>query len=135
MRVLNRKPEYCIKCHSCERACSNKWFKEKNAEKARVRIIEPADGEGKPQIITCTQCNVCIKVCPVSAIVRDEDGIVRIIDEKCIGCYSCVTACPEKSMFEHKEYLPAFKCVACGECTRMCPTGAVYIKEQEVPED
>lgn len=135
MRVLCKKPQYCMKCHACESTCSRTWFKEKDHEKARLRIIDPPSGSGRPEMRTCTQCGKCIPICPVTAIYRDEAGIVQINNEKCIGCYACVTGCPEKAMFDHKTYLPAFKCVSCGECTRVCPTNAIYIEEKPIPEE
>ena len=135
MRILRNKPEYCMKCHACEKTCSRKWFDEKNLEKARLRIIEPVTGMGVPRMITCTQCGTCKKACPNGAIYRDEAGIVKIDEEKCVACYTCVAACPEEAMFKHEDYRPPFKCIACGECARVCPTSAVHIKEEPLIED
>jgi len=48
----------------------------------------------KPQTRTdsCTMCECCIEVCPVSAIsVRDEKAFID--SDICIGCGECISAC------------------------------------------
>ena len=42
----------------------------------------------------CTDCGVCIGVCPVDAITLADDYEVLISDQECIGCGLCVDACP-----------------------------------------
>ena len=40
----------------------------------------------------CTNCSVCLEYCPADAI-EQENGSVRIIDERCIGCGECLVVC------------------------------------------
>lgn len=44
----------------------------------------------------CMHCDrpACIKVCPVRATYKNEEGIVAQIFARCIGCRYCTVACP-----------------------------------------
>ncbi len=46
--------------------------------------------------VACQQCNdaPCVKVCPVQATFRRDDGMVLIDYNRCIGCRYCMAACP-----------------------------------------
>lgn len=128
MKVLRNKPELCIQCHACESTCSKTWFKEDNVQKSCIRIND--NDEGGVAITSCTQCGECIPICPIEAITRDKNGIVRINKSICVGCFMCVGYCPELAMFMHEEYLEPFKCIACGQCVKACPTGTLFIEQE-----
>ncbi len=40
----------------------------------------------------CVNCQVCMKWCPVDAIVEKEN-VAYIIEEKCVGCGECISLC------------------------------------------
>jgi len=45
----------------------------------------------------CIGCGICIRECPVNAIVM-EDGKAVIDMEKCIRCKKCHEICPQKAV-------------------------------------
>ena len=48
---------------------------------------------------------------------------------KCIGCESCVSACPVEaiSMVDEKAKV-SNECIDCGECVEECPVGAIIME-------
>jgi len=108
-------------CRACEAACAEK-----------MRPLGPAilasrvHEAGVSKNVTCFQCGEpeCIKACPADAIVKsEEDGVVRVIQDNCIGCEQCVTACPYGNMYYSTEAGVAFKCDLCGgepKCVDAC---------------
>ncbi len=42
----------------------------------------------------CKDCYKCLKYCPVKAI-KFENGISRIVEERCILCGNCIKVCPQ----------------------------------------
>lgn len=42
----------------------------------------------------CNHCNICAKLCPVSAI---DKKTLKIDEERCLRCFSCVKRCPRKA--------------------------------------
>ena len=67
----------------------------------------------------CTQCDICLQVCPSAAISRVE-GRYLIDDGKCTGCRICAAECPRGAITMPK----VGSCIACGYCTTLfeCPS-------------
>ena len=50
----------------------------------------------------CTDCGVCVPICPSGALVMDPlTRKINFRDSKCIACEICVKACPVKAMEAH----------------------------------
>lgn len=84
----------------------------------------------------CNHCEnpLCVANCPTGAMhKRDEDGIVESDSEICIGCDTCVQACPYGAPVLDENAKRAIKCDLCrprierGEeplCVCSCPAEA-----------
>ena len=46
----------------------------------------------------CIGCTICIKVCPVDAIVGARHMIHRVLEDQCNGCELCIDECPVDCM-------------------------------------
>jgi len=70
------------------------------------------EAKKKTYPVLCNHCKkaVCVDVCPAGASARREDGIVTVDPDRCIGCRSCVIACPyqQRTFLElvDSEYFP-----------------------------
>ena len=50
----------------------------------------------------CTNCGVCVPICPTEALVVDpETRKVLFHNKKCIACELCVKICPPRAMEVH----------------------------------
>jgi Fe-S-cluster-containing dehydrogenase component len=94
----------------------------------------------------CQQCEdpACVRVCPTGACYKDEaDGVVRVNREVCIGCQTCIRACPYEANFYNKELRVADKCDVCAArrekgkepaCVHNCAGEALYYGDVNDPE-
>jgi heterodisulfide reductase subunit A-like polyferredoxin len=55
-----------------------------------------SDFHSTVDIELCNGCEVCIAICPVSAISMEEERAVVNV-ARCIGCGLCVLECPEEA--------------------------------------
>jgi len=50
----------------------------------------------------CTDCGVCVPICPSGALAVDPlTRKVHFYDNKCIACELCIKACPTRAMEVH----------------------------------
>jgi molybdopterin-containing oxidoreductase family iron-sulfur binding subunit len=99
----------CTGCQACVVACKAEnnipFASPKEAQRERViswiEMIPIFEGEYpdiKARFIPrpCLQCDKppCVKVCPVGATYRNEEGIVAQVYSRCIGCRYCTNNCP-----------------------------------------
>ena len=104
----------CVACQSCTAACrmeNNTPVAGKNqAEMGRAilwnEVLPFAEGEYPNVRETmiprpCMHCDdpPCVKVCPVQATYKTEEGVVLINYERCIGCRFCTVACPYQARY------------------------------------
>lgn len=157
-RFVFADPNLCIGCRTCEVACvishqADSTVAGLNAVDFSPRLTLVKNAHVTTPVM-CRQCDdaPCAQVCPNNAIVL-EDGFVKVIQSRCIGCKTCVIACPygamnvvtkmveeTKGSALFKRQVPqsqALKCDLCNHreegpaCVQVCPTGAIRIIESE----
>ncbi len=107
----------CIGCRKCVYACMKENNLSRDPQIQYIRVLKmkkqghgidlesavhdyPQEEAGDKNYyympVQCQQCEnpPCVKVCPVKATWREEDGIVVIDYNWCIGCRYCQAACP-----------------------------------------
>lgn len=139
MKQLSIKPEKCIGCRTCELVCSFGHYQQFNPKMANVKVYEYEKAAVAIPLM-CMQCEEpsCMKVCPVNAITRDEQGAVVINYNKCIGCRMCLNACPLGNVSYHPALHRVFKCDLCGgepKCAAYCPGGAIVFEDTDTPSE
>ena len=87
----------CKSVKACQSACNHAHELNPGDNWIKVYAMQDADHTApywEPS--TCMHCDEppCVKVCPVDATFKREDGIVLIDSDRCIGCRFCMAACP-----------------------------------------
>jgi anaerobic carbon-monoxide dehydrogenase iron sulfur subunit len=134
-KLLTADPLKCTGCMKCETACSMKHRGMRESPLTRVQVIAGDVRAGFYMPSTCQHCEnpPCAAVCPKEAIYRDQDlERVIILQELCVGCKMCVSACPTGAMGFDLNLGLAFKCDLCGgspECVNVCePKALDYVE-------
>ncbi len=143
----------CSGCKACVVACNSLNGLDETETWRDVGLLSGGnDQQPFLQHVTaaCHHCldPACLNVCPVRAYEKDDlTGIVRHLDDQCIGCQYCVLACP----YDVPKYNSARgivrKCDMCSNrlavkeapaCVQSCPNAAIRIttiSRQAVAED
>jgi Fe-S-cluster-containing dehydrogenase component len=110
----------CIGCLACTIACKLNKGLGVGPRPLDVIALGPVLKYGKPLgqfvFMPCFHCEEpwCMYACPTSAIKkRAEDGIVYIDQSLCVGCKSCIYACPWGAPQFDVEKGKAVKCDYC----------------------
>ena len=132
----------CSGCKACVTACHNLNGLEEDETWRSVGLLHGQANEGGFQQTITTTCHHCVEPaclngCPVLAYEKDPfTGIVRHLDDQCIGCQYCVLKCPYDVPKYNDRLGIVRKCDMCsnrlaaGEppaCVQGCPNGAIAI--------
>ena len=88
--------------------------------------------------VSCRHCTdpLCIKSCISGALTKDENGVVTIDHNKCVGCLTCILVCPYGTVVRDGEGA-VNKCElcltnSCGSpaCVKGCPNRAIVYEER-----
>lgn len=110
----------CVGCKTCAVACNKKNQLPLGVSYRRVTSYEVGEYPTATFYHWSRACNhcenpACVRACPTAAMYKDADGTVQHNDDTCIGCGSCVIACPYDVPQIVKEEGIAKKCNACAD--------------------
>jgi Fe-S-cluster-containing dehydrogenase component len=148
-------PTKCVGCRRCELACTEYNDGKAAPTMARIKVARNLNfgprgaflgregqgtwGNGLVVQEVCRQCAdaACAAACPVQAIGAKSPTNARTVDkEKCIGCRTCVSACPFRMMAFDEEAGRATKCTLCDgqpKCVNACPASSLrYVAWREL---
>lgn len=129
----------CVDCELCKEACAKTNHVPTYGFRTTILERRRSLGEEKYETVfmpvLCNHCNnpPCVRVCPTTATWKDEKtGIVTMEPSRCIGCKTCMAACPYNARYFKEETRAVDKCDFCfksrlskGEettaCVEACP--------------
>ncbi|AFI92824.1 formate-dependent uric acid utilization protein AegA [Pectobacterium parmentieri] len=143
-RFVIASTQDCMGCHACEIACVISHNDERYPDSTTVfqPRIKAFNTPKLRAAVTCRHCEdaPCAGVCPTQALIR-KDNSIQLVQEKCIGCKSCVLACPFGAMSMVTNPMNnstiAHKCDLCADrpegqaCVEACPTQALQLVSEQ----
>jgi Fe-S-cluster-containing dehydrogenase component/DMSO reductase anchor subunit len=133
----------CTGCKACVTACHSLNGLDEDETWRFVGVLHGGTPAAPVQQTVTTACHhcvdpACMSGCPVEAYVKDPvTGIVKHLDDQCIGCQYCTLTCPYEVPQYNKRLGIVRKCDMCsgrlaaGEapaCVQACPNEAISIR-------
>ena len=140
----------CIGCYTCRVSCQRQ-----NGLVPMEAFIHFLDSESgtyphvKTEVVPvqCMHCDdaPCAKACPTGATYVTDEGIVRVDQEKCIGCKYCMAVCPYQARVINEVTGTVDKCRLCAaelsaqgapncSCVSACLTGCRMVGDLDNPD-
>ena len=137
----------CIGCHACTTACKQEHDVPIGVNRTWVKYIEKGVFPDSRRFYSVNRCNhcedaPCVSICPTTALFSRSDGIVDFDDSRCIGCKSCMNACPYDALYINPDTQTAHKCNFCAHrvevglepsCVIVCPTQSIIAGDLHDP--
>lgn len=134
LKTLIIDAQRCCGCRSCESWCALRHGGLCNPARGRIHVVK-WEQEAVSVPIQCRRCErpACELVCPQHATRRNYvTGAMEVDAGRCIGCLSCVAACPFGATFVDPLTGGVLKCDLCDgdpTCVKVCPTGALAYED------
>lgn len=137
----------CIGCHACTVACKTEHEVPVGQFRTWVKYVDSGsfpDTTRSFGVMRCNHCTdaPCVKICPTTALFKRDDGIVDFDSDRCIGCKSCMQACPYDAIYIDENSHTAAKCNLCAHkvdeglepaCVQVCPTHSIWVGDLDDP--
>ena len=143
MKRIYVNEKWCLGCHLCEYYCAFANDGSKDMVKAlkgmdiHPRILIEGD-EHINFAVSCRHCEepLCVKGCITGALTINN-GIIKVDQSKCVGCYTCVLMCPYGAVMP-SDHGAVQKCELCAEnaggtpaCVKECPNKAIVFEDRD----
>jgi len=138
----------CIGCHACEIACKANKDLPIGPKLCEIITVGPVFVGNQPKaaytFMPCFHCEDpwCVAACPTGAMQkRGKDGIVHVDPLLCVGCKTCMSACPWGAPQWDPETGKAVKCDYCIDrldqgkqpaCVTVCTTHCLQFGPAEI---
>ena len=141
MKRVYVNEKWCLGCHLCEYNCAFANSGKNDMAKLKGIKINPRiqveEHEDVCFAVNCRHCEepLCVKSC-ISGALSVHDGVIEIDQHKCVGCYTCIMACPYGAVVPSDEGViqKCELCIknSCGEpaCVKGCPNHAIVFEER-----
>ena len=141
MKRVYVNEKWCLGCHLCEYNCAFANSGKNDMAKLKGIKINPRiqveEHEDVCFAVNCRHCEepLCVKSC-ISGALSVHDGVIEIDQNKCVGCYTCIMACPYGAVVPSDEGViqKCELCIknSCGEpaCVKGCPNHALVFEER-----
>ncbi len=138
----------CTGCKTCVMACKD--YNNLMTDEAYRQVFEISGGDWEEIrdgvythhisayyiSLACNHCMkpVCTEVCPTGAMSKGDFGLVKVDDQKCIGCGYCEMSCPYHAPRVDWHVRHSVKCDGCFSrvvdgkmpvCVEACPLRAL----------
>lgn len=137
----------CIGCHACTVACKQENGVALGDFRTWVKYTEKGTFPHVERNFLVERCNhcddaPCVNICPVTALYKRDDGIVDFSGDRCIGCRSCMAACPYDAIYIDPDTHTVGKCNYCAHrvdvglqpaCVNICPVEAIITGDLDNP--
>ena len=135
----------CIGCHACTVACKEEHQVPVGVFRTWVKYVEKGEYPHTSRhfgVLRCNHCDdsPCTEICPTKALFVRDNGIVDFDSQRCIGCKSCMQACPYDAIYIDPNTDTAAKCNFCAHrvevslepaCVIVCPTQAIIAGDMD----
>lgn len=147
MKKVYVNEEVCMGCGLCEINCRLAHSQIEDPIKAykaslpttRLRV----ERQGPVAFsVSCRHCDEpqCVYACLTGALEKEASGAVVQDSEKCVGCWTCLLACPYGAIRQDKPRGLTAKCDLCAgkeipACVAGCPNEALVYGEEQNNND